>query len=152
MGTSSSRTRTIPSSSPLSVFVAGPAIIGPFAFPHDIPLFPSRALPGALALSRTTVLTPSRHSRCDVPKARKPQAPPVVPVEASDASDTEPGTPSGADSSSTGDASSDRHSETHEEAHSLVPFESDHAIQEVPATSALAPVTSSTPSSSTILG
>ncbi|KAF2298787.1 hypothetical protein GH714_027656 [Hevea brasiliensis] len=85
-----------------------------------------------------------------VSKARKPQAPPIVPLEVSDNSDTNSGTCSSADTSFTGDAFSKRHSGTQKEVQSLATSESDRATQEVPITSALALVTSSTPISSAI--
>ncbi|KAF2298768.1 hypothetical protein GH714_027015 [Hevea brasiliensis] len=91
-----------------------------------------------------------KHSGPHVPKARKPQAPPIVPLEVSNTSDTNSGTCSSADISFTGDAFSKRHSGTQEEVQSLATSESDHATLEVTITSALALVTSSTPISSAI--
>ncbi|KAF2308340.1 hypothetical protein GH714_042450 [Hevea brasiliensis] len=59
------------------------------------------------------------------------QAPLVALVEVSDTSDTNSGTLLSTNSYFISDAFSERHSGTYEEAQSLVPFESNHATQEV---------------------
>ncbi|KAF2325746.1 hypothetical protein GH714_034939 [Hevea brasiliensis] len=62
---------------------------------------------------------------------KKPQAPSIAPVEVSDTSGTDSGTPSGADSYSISNVSFERHYRTHEEVHSLIFSKSDHVTQEV---------------------
>ncbi|KAF2284945.1 hypothetical protein GH714_032877 [Hevea brasiliensis] len=136
MGTTSNRTWTIPSSSPLSE-------VGQYSFPVTAPPKKTKASakrykpkiskspPQKKQQQGSSSLPSVRRSNHHVPKPRKPQAPLITPVEVSDTSGTDSKTPLGADSSFTSDASFERHSGTHEEVQSPVSSECNHATQEV---------------------